>query len=481
MDKFGATTREDFKIVENQARILKLLELKRIQKTLNEKIETETLEEIKNDLAKMLDEPKVISPPVTVPKIIVPSTTAQIKCPPPPTFNSKIEKPASDADCFIVEEKVDIPPIILKTIQPEADVKLDLSPIVRNILTKLTGVQIKKLLKEASFSNRKQRQNSELAALPVKPVLAQNLGPKPALAQNLGSKPALAQNLGPKPVFAQKLGLKPVLAQNLGLNPVLAQNSGSKPALAQNMVPNPVVRSIQKQFPQTNGSKQQTNQQNKVTPASNGSTPIKRCSTPVKTQIVEKKQKLEDSAQVNDETANPLKVFIYNETTAGGKITFPQSLILTQKLVQIIDEDTSKNGHLIRFDRYKLENGIFAICCASEFAIDWLKEKMNLLANLWPSAALQITQNKLKISKYTRLSAFIPGSAAESAETILKRIKRQNPLLDTDKWKVIGHYPKKNNGVQLVVGMDEESFNAIQLVEMRPFCGLARITFKEKI
>lgn len=510
LDKFGAVTREEFQNVENQARILKLLELQGIKKTLNENIKKETLEEIKNDLANApgkLDEPKedikltdsVPSTIPTVPTVSVPTIIVPTMCPPPPTpptfSESKIEEPAaSDADCFIVEEKSDIPPTILKTVEPEADIKLDLSPIIRNILTKLTGVQLKKVCKDSRYKNRKKERNIIDGVTPLpeivtpinpsvwinKQVLTQNLVPKPVLVQNYGPKLVFTQNSGPKIVMAMNLGPKPVITQNFGPRPVLAQNLGTKPLVVQK----PVVRSIQNQFPQRNGSKPQPNQQMKVQPASkpntsNGNTTMKRGSTPVPINMVDKKQKVDDAEQ-NGGTTNPLKVFIYNETITGGKITIPESLILTKKLLQLIDEDTSNNGHLIRFDRYKLENGIYAIFCANEFAKNWLLEKINLLDNLWPLAALRITQNKLKISKFTRLSVYIPGPVVEPALTILNRIKRQNPLLDTEKWEVIGHYPKKNNGVQLVVGMDAESFNAIQLINMNPYYGLTRITFREK-
>lgn len=447
---FQVATPDEFKKVEQEARILKLLELQGIKKTLNEKIKKETLEEIKNDSPSI--EPKKIEPKVIVPTISVPIPTISVPqiCPPPPTFDeskivepsltgTKIMEPTSepDTDCFIVEEKSDIPPIILKTVQPEA--KLDLTPIIRNILTKLSNKQLKLVCKDARYKNGKKTRNNKAADVIIDGVIAlpETVTPiKPVLTQKLIPKPALAQNSGPKPVVVQK----------------------------------PVVRSIQNQFPQTNGNGIKLQRVPQPT--------MKRSSTPVPIKAVDKKPKIEDAQPIN-----PLKVFIYNEAITGGKITQPQFLILTQKLLQVIDEDTSKNAHLIRFDRYKLENGIYAITCANEFAKNWLEEKIKLMDNLWPFAALRITENKLNIISQTsiqRLSVFVPGPVAEPALTILKRINRQNPTLKTVNWKIIGHYPKKNNGVQLVVGLDDEAFKAIQLVELRPYYGLTRITFREK-
>lgn len=458
LDKSRSVTPSEFKKVENQARILKLLEIQEIKKTLDEKIKKETLAEIKNDLPnepkKLKEEPKVIEP---------------TKCPPPPTFTgSKIETPTSesDTDCFIVEaESSVIPPIILKTIQPKPDFKLDLSPLFRNILIKLTGVQMKKICKDARYKIRRKERNIEAADVVIDGVIALPDTVTPIKPQVLINKPILTQKLLPKQVFPQKLVPKPVVVQK----PVLVQK--------------PVVKTI----PQTNGSKPQPTQQMKVVPVSkpnttNGNPTMKRCSTPVKIQMIDKKQKVDNSVQENIEIENPLKVYIYNETIHGGKITNPQSGILSQKLLQLIDQDTSsKNGHLIRFDRYKLENGLFTITCANEFARDWLREKMSLLQNLWQSAELRLTQNILRISNFTRLSVFVPGSTVEPALSILKRIARQNPMLNTEKWEIIGYYPKKNNGIQLVLGMDEDSYNGIQLLGMRPYYGLTRLTFRDKV
>lgn len=466
LDKSGAVTPEEFKKVENQARILKLLELRKIKKTLQETIKKETLEEIKNDLVVV---PKMCPPPTI---IAVSKETASISV-------SKDKPSTSDTDCFIVEEKSDIIPIISKPIEPEVDVNLDLNPLIRNILTKLNGMQIKKICKRARSQIRKrENRNNTVDGIIALPETVTPVKPKP---------PALIQKPVQNPGLVKKPVQNPVLVQQ----PVQKQN----PVLVQNQFK--IIRTVQNKFPPTNGHNPQptqTVQQKKVIPVvtkpvtSNGNPTMKRTSTPepIKTdqiKSVEKKQKIDDEQVENDNSVedtnrNSLRVFIYNETIKGGTITEKQSGILTQKLLQIIDQDTSENCHLIRFDSYKLENGLFVITCANEFARNWLREKINLLENLWPSAALRITQNKLKFSKFSRLSVFVPAPV-EPAITILKRIARQNPMLNTATWKIMAYHVKKT-GVQLLLGMDEESFKSIQLIEMRPYYGLTRIMFREK-
>lgn len=151
-----------------------------------------------------------------------------------------------------------------------------------------------------------------------------------------------------------------------------------------------------------------------------------------------------------------------------------QAGLIKTALLQALDRLTEGES-APRFSGVNLKGGFLLASCADQATKDWL-ERTVMERELWPGAKLSIRDAK-DVPKPIRALAWIPGPK-EEPKKMLRRLKVQNPGLNTDTWSLVDEKPDPK-GRQLIFLMSESSWKKIEDVQCRPYFGLSRVAFKQ--
>jgi hypothetical protein len=91
----------------------------------------------------------------------------------------------------------------------------------------------------------------------------------------------------------------------------------------------------------------------------------------------------------------------------------------------------------------KFAQGVFWITCANESTKDWLMRIISGPGELWEGAVLTVVDSK-DLPKRSRVLVHIPDTS--QVNTVLTRLKKQNPELNTSDWSK-GHRERADAGL----------------------------------
>ena len=110
-----------------------------------------------------------------------------------------------------------------------------------------------------------------------------------------------------------------------------------------------------------------------------------------------------------------------------------QTDIIQEKLLNAVDANPLE-GALPQFLYSEFAQGVFWITCANEHTKTWLMRTVSRLGELWEGTELTVVDSK-DLPKRPRVLVHIPDTS--DANTILKRLRKQNPELHTSDWSVM--------------------------------------------
>lgn len=113
------------------------------------------------------------------------------------------------------------------------------------------------------------------------------------------------------------------------------------------------------------------------------------------------------------------------------------------------------------------------VTCSDDTAKEWLKAVVPTLKP-WKDASLQVMERD-GLPKLKKTSAVFFGTK-EDTEVLFRRLKRQNPALNTDVWRVWDRR-EVNGNVHFALSVDAPSMEALARVGNAPHCGLGRARF----
>lgn len=128
-----------------------------------------------------------------------------------------------------------------------------------------------------------------------------------------------------------------------------------------------------------------------------------------------------------------------------------------------------------RFERCRCDQGVLWVTGTDDEALRWLRSAVPSLAP-WEGASLQILERE-RLPRLTRMSLVVHG-ILERTDVILRRLKRQNPGLQTHLWRVWDRRdgPKM---VHLTLGVDPRSRSELREGGYQAHYGLWRVSFRE--
>ncbi|KAJ6639782.1 hypothetical protein Bhyg_12529 [Pseudolycoriella hygida] len=134
---------------------------------------------------------------------------------------------------------------------------------------------------------------------------------------------------------------------------------------------------------------------------------------------------------------------------------------------------SSENFADLRINWSGSDKGRFRIICDDEKTKNWVVSIVDKLENLWKGAQLKsVTSGPPPILKKAHVNVTLPFLEHEN---FFKVINTQNPLIDTNHWRLMSK-SKSNNGKQLwIIGIPEASIEPLRAVSFKPYCGANRI------
>jgi hypothetical protein len=218
--------------------------------------------------------------------------------------------------------------------------------------------------------------------------------------------------------------------------------------------------------------------QSQVKGAAGSSGGVKRPHSDSSTPSQEKQQpKKPRSTQVQTGT--------YEEAVTGIEMAIIQrrhpEVILDQTQTDIIQEklltavDANPAGETPpQFLHSIFAQGVLWITCANESTKDWLMQTISGLGELWEGAELTVVDSK-EIPK--RLMMFVRIPDTSEVNTVITRLRKQNPELNTSDWLVMSRKVTENEQM-LAFSVDPDSYKALAKSDFKAFWGLGRIIFR---
>ncbi|XP_011053117.1 PREDICTED: uncharacterized protein LOC105145336 [Acromyrmex echinatior] len=137
--------------------------------------------------------------------------------------------------------------------------------------------------------------------------------------------------------------------------------------------------------------------------------------------------------------------------------------------------DKIVDGFIPKFHDSYIKFGAIVIKCVDQSSLYWLSTQIDTISP-WPEAKLKmIIYNELQ--KYFRACVWIPGPF-ESSETVLKRLNRQNPDLNTANWQIFAeNLGAFEDGRSVFLGVPESDFKKLEASNFMAYLGLGQVNF----
>lgn len=165
---------------------------------------------------------------------------------------------------------------------------------------------------------------------------------------------------------------------------------------------------------------------------------------------------IENVAMANDDN----RVMVVDES---GQINESEFSKFVAKISEFICEITGE-FEAPKINGILLMNGQICINAANDFSKKWIKDKTNIIGELWPGA-------KLKICSFEKIMLTIPIS---KNETHLETVKRQNEEINLSNWRLIQRI-EIGDKIQLTYNVDTSSIEFIHQHGDFVFYGLSQI------
>jgi len=191
-----------------------------------------------------------------------------------------------------------------------------------------------------------------------------------------------------------------------------------------------------------------------------------------------------DSSMSNNEITKKLKTFderiqAIDHHLTRAIVSTNMSLGLEQLTLfrSAISKEIDKivDGSVPKFYDSYIKFGAIVVKCVDEASLYWLSMQI-VNISLWPQTKLKmITFNELQ--RYFRACVWIPGPF-ETTETVLKRLERQNPGLNTASWQIlVENLGVSEDGRSIFLGVPKLDFKKLEASNFKAYLGLGQINF----
>jgi hypothetical protein len=172
------------------------------------------------------------------------------------------------------------------------------------------------------------------------------------------------------------------------------------------------------------------------------------------------------------EAITGIKMAIIHRHHPVAKLDETQTDITQAKLLTAVNENPTEEIPP-QFLHSKFAQGVFWITCANESKKDWLMRTISRLGEVWEGAELTVFDSK-DLPKRPKVLVCI--SDTSETNTVLTRLKKQNPELNTSDWSIMSR-KVTGKGQTLAFCTDPDSHKGLARSNFKAFWGLGRIIF----
>lgn len=176
----------------------------------------------------------------------------------------------------------------------------------------------------------------------------------------------------------------------------------------------------------------------------------------------------------------------YREVVAAHKMAiiperYPELRLVKPQIKGILKEllrkvDAIPDGGLLPLLRtYTLTDGALIYYCENEATCKWLGENLDGF-KLKEDLLIKVVEAK-ELRKPVKVAFRTQDNMTEDSQAVLRRLKRFNPGLSTERWKVLNRQAD-SVGQRLIMLVDQESAEAIKKANFEAYTGLDRGIFK---
>jgi hypothetical protein len=173
------------------------------------------------------------------------------------------------------------------------------------------------------------------------------------------------------------------------------------------------------------------------------------------------------------EAVTGIKMAIIHRRHPEVKLDQAQTDAIQEKLLTAVDAKPAEEIP-VQFLYSKFAQGVFWITCANESTKEWLMRTISGLGELWEGAELTVVDSK-DLPKRPRVLVHIPDTS--EVNTVLTRLKKQNPKFNTSDWTVMSRKVIEKEQT-LAFSIDPESHKALANSNFKAFWGMGRIIFQ---
>jgi hypothetical protein len=173
------------------------------------------------------------------------------------------------------------------------------------------------------------------------------------------------------------------------------------------------------------------------------------------------------------EAAVGIKMVIVHRHHPDISLDQVQTDIIQAKLLIAVDANPLEEAPL-QFLYSKFAQGVFWFTCANEPTKAGLIQTVSGLGELWEGVELTVVDSR-DLPKRPRVLVRIPDTS--DVNTILTRLRKQNPELRTSDWSVMSRKVTEKEQT-LAFSIDPDSSKALAESRFKAFWGLGRIIFR---
>lgn len=176
-----------------------------------------------------------------------------------------------------------------------------------------------------------------------------------------------------------------------------------------------------------------------------------------------------------------LMVVITDSSCPEGKYSTDQADVIFEAIDDELDQAMSRPEYTpILFGNRRFFEGLIRVHCSDLRAVEWLRDKVSTFKNKEGNAVLKVIRES-NLPKLLRMTIWIKGKVL-TKETILLRLRAQNPHLKVDRWCFYHHLPKpESNGQLAVFGIPEDTVAILEQQEFFAYFGMCTVRFKGSI
>jgi hypothetical protein len=153
------------------------------------------------------------------------------------------------------------------------------------------------------------------------------------------------------------------------------------------------------------------------------------------------------------------------------ELTPQEAATLKERVVDLIRTYTQE-GKVLRFDQTGLTGGVLRLTCADQSTSEWLMSVSDKVLGDFSSKMKLVFWCDLP--KPIKVWVWVEGMQP----ALFAQLSRQNPGLDTSRWKTVKEDVKPNKGQLLTLLIDHKSVAVLDSLGWRPYIDAGRLNFQ---